>query len=398
MEKFSLLENLIAIAVVIVSGSIIAIRGFIDYKGLKSRDKKNEELQQSFDTIVERLSSESKTSQLSAAILLRRFMSIESIHSKHFKIETINVISSLLRSLPTGVLQKSLADGLVYGKNISGVDLQYTNLQNVYFGAKDFKFLLQKADLFNSNLSYALIDNVDAQGVILYNAILHRCKIKNSDFSYADFRGADLSGTRFINTILTNANFETAHNIPEEIKKNLTDGIYTSSSPVTTDKEEDKKLIFFSMPGSMNPTDRALIDSYRCALIDFGYEVLYYQRDQYPEFGQISKVKADILRSDAMIAFGTKQLFIQKGILHPNMTEEKELHETWYSTPWNELEVGMAMMANIPVLLVKDEALNYGIFDEILSDYSLDTIKCHGNCFDLQRDPNLIKWLSKISH
>lgn len=80
------------------------------------------------------------------------------------------------------------------------------------------------------------------------------------------------------------------------------------------------------------------------------------------------------------------------------MTEEKELHETWYSTPWNELEVGMAMMANIPVLLVKDEALNYGIFDEILSDYSLDTIKCHGNCFDLQRDPNLIKWLSKISH
>ena len=264
------MENLIAIAVVIVSGSIIAIRGFIDYKGLKSRDKKNEELQQSFDTIVERLSSESKTSQLSAAILLRRFMSIESIHSKHFKIETINVISSLLRSLPTGVLQKSLADGLVYGKNISGVDLQYTNLQNVYFGAKDFKFLLQKADLFNSNLSYALIDNVDAQGVILYNAILHRCKIKNSDFSYADFRGADLSGTRFINTILTNANFETAHNIPEEIKKNLTDGIYTSSSPVTTDKEEDKKLIFFSMPGSMNPTDRALIDSYLCALIDFG--------------------------------------------------------------------------------------------------------------------------------
>ena len=71
---------------------------------LNRRQKDREEYLRSFDTVVAQLSSDKKASQLSAAILLR--------------------------TLPTGVFQKTLGDGLAYAGDLSGADLQRTNLQD----------------------------------------------------------------------------------------------------------------------------------------------------------------------------------------------------------------------------------------------------------------------------
>mgnify|MGYP003300398159 FL=1 len=71
---------------------------------LNRRQKDREEYLRSFDTVVAQLSSDKKASQLSAAILMR--------------------------TLPTGVFQKTLGDGLAYAGDLSGADLQRTNLQD----------------------------------------------------------------------------------------------------------------------------------------------------------------------------------------------------------------------------------------------------------------------------
>lgn len=39
--------------------------------------------------------------------------------------------------VPTGVFQKTLADGLAYGHDLSKADLQKTNLQDAYIGSKE---------------------------------------------------------------------------------------------------------------------------------------------------------------------------------------------------------------------------------------------------------------------
>ena len=113
----------------------------------------------------------------------------------------------MLKEGPTGVFQKTLADGLAYAVNLSNVDLQRTNLQDTYLGRKDgTSILMDNTDLFLSDLSYALIEHVDGK-VIFYLSILFCSQIKNCDFSGATFREADLTNTCFKNVILKDADF-----------------------------------------------------------------------------------------------------------------------------------------------------------------------------------------------
>lgn len=82
----------------------------------------------------------------------------------------------------------------------------------------------------------------------------------------------------------------------------------------------------------------------------------------------------NIEKCGAMTAFGTKQTFIKEGVYRPGMNGERTINGGWLSTPWNEVEVGMATMAGIPILLVKDDDIEDGIFDDAISESFISTI------------------------
>lgn len=108
------------------------------YLGIKSKRARREDDISSFDTIVRNLSSADNTMRLASAIMLRRFLNRNVQKSNLFLYqESANVISSMLKILPTGIFQKTLADGLAYTTDLSNMDLQKTNLQDVYLGRKD---------------------------------------------------------------------------------------------------------------------------------------------------------------------------------------------------------------------------------------------------------------------
>lgn len=376
---------------------ILASNWIMEYTGLKSNKRKREEANENFNKVVENLSADNPAAQLSAAVLLRRYLSLKIGKIKYLHQETVNVISSILRTLPIGVYQKTLADGLAYGVDLSDADLQRTNLQNIYLGSKSYKVILHRTDFFMSNLTYGLIDNVDAQEVILYNALLFGTIIKNSDFSKANFVGADLTNSKFTNVILTGANFSKAVNVPKEISDKLVDGIYSSDKPVTTKNAATEKTIFFSMPGYMSKADEMTVLAYRQYLMRLGFDVVYYNRDTYPRFGQLSQIKAAIEKCAAMIAFGTKQTFIKQGTYRPGMNGEREIKDEWLSTPWNEVEVGMATMIGLPILLVKDSDIEDGIFDEVISESFISTMPSNTDVKELDRNQIFSAWLSKIA-
>lgn len=375
---------------------ILASNWIIEYTGIKSRKRRREEANESFDKIVDNLSSDNPAAQLSAAILLRRFLTLKIGKTAYLHTETIDVISSILRTLPDGVYQKTLADGLAFAQDLSAADLQRTNLQNIYLGSKSYRLRLHSTDLFRANLASGLIDNVDARGIILYNATLYGTIIKNSDFSDANFVGADLTNTNFRNVILRGANFSKAINIPAEIETRLVNGIYPTEEPITTTATVSGKTIFFSMPGNMTKSDEITVMAFRQYIMKQGYDVVYYTRDTYPRFGQLSQIKSSIERSAAMIAFGTKQTYIKEGVYRPNMSGERAISNGWLSTPWIEVEVGMATMAGIPILLVKDENIGNGIFDDIISESFISTMPSKTDIKDLDRNQTLCVWLSKI--
>ena len=120
------------VALFTIVGAILSFYIY-DYLGIKSKRVKVAEAKDSFDKIVGNLSSADNTTKLAAAIMLRRFLDGQNKRKRTFLFqESVNVISSMLKVLPTGIFQKTLADGLAHAGNLARVDLQKTKLQDVF--------------------------------------------------------------------------------------------------------------------------------------------------------------------------------------------------------------------------------------------------------------------------
>lgn len=400
---FSETAGIIAI-VAAITAVVVGILKFVinDFFDFKNASKRKEESKDSLTKIIANLSSQENTSKLSAAIMLRRFLNTKiSKEFPYLQKEAINVIASMLKVLPTGVFQKTLADGLAYAVNLSNVDLQRTNLQDTYLGRKDdTRILMDNTDLFLSDLSYALIEHVNGKA-IFYRSILFCSQIKNCDFSGATFREADLTNVCFKNVILKDADFAGAVNIPETIDKELVllDGkrIYPHAEPVTAKHSTLDKSVFFSMPSVMSKENELLTKDYKAYLEGLGYSVIYYIKDDYPSFGQLNRIREKILASSAMVAFGFKQTNIHDATFRPQTNNEEKWNNKWLATPWNEIEVGMGLMKGMPILLVKDPQIDMGIFDNNLSECFVANVSTNDDSRKLAQNKEVVKWLSKIT-
>lgn len=148
-----------------------------------------------------------------AAVISLAILVVSSSQKK--RKESLNAITALLRTLPTGEQQKALGDSLACAGDLSAADLQQTNLQYVYLGDKADKIKMVRTDMYMADLSYAVFENVDASGAI---------------FTYAN-----LTGAKFVNVLLLGANFSQAVNVPSEIKSHLNEkGICVYKEAVST--------------------------------------------------------------------------------------------------------------------------------------------------------------------
>lgn len=245
----------------------------------------------------------------------------------------------------------------------------------------------------------------NAEGAYFYHSILLKTRFKNCNLKRADFRNADLTKTSFENVDLFAAKFDGAINIPEEISAGLDDYIdtdgnvykaYMKEQKVTTRRNSSLCNIFFSIPGCTSAEDNALISEYRKVLEEMNYNVICYTRDQYPQFGQLNKVRKDILQSSAMLVFGFKQIRIDKAIFRPNTKEEEIWKKKWLPIPWNEIEVGLGAMLGLPILLVKDNDIHSGIFDNHLSESFIAIVSANDKIDDVLKGRSFNLWLSKF--
>lgn len=404
---------------VLLAGVIL----YVITKVVRTGNQKRQDTQEQFNRVVEQLSKDNETAQLSAAIILRRFFNAV-IDKDRFRQETINVISSMLKIHPTGIYQKTLGDGLAYAGNLNYADLQRTNMQDLYLGKKNekddakekkgiksksdnddsWKITMDFTDMYGANLSYALVENVVGFGTVFNSAILHHTNIKNCTFRKADFKYADLTNVYFENVKLEGSNFKGAVGIPEEMIEHLEWAdkgtkdeayVYKDTDRFSMDKTKKRggghKTVFFSMPGTLTASEEALILFYQKVLEDKGIDVKCYKRDHYPKDSQLTKVKQTIGQSDAMIAFGLKQIEIKSGRLNPAKKDYQE--DLWLPTPWNEIEVGMGVMANLPILLVRDDKVEIGVFDKVISEYKIKSLSSATPLADIENNGEFIKWL-----
>lgn len=97
-----------------------------------------------------------------------------------------------------------------------------------------------------------------------------------------------------------------------------------------------------------------------------------------------------------MVAFGFKQINIEKGIYRPDTSEEESLNNKWMPTPWNELEIGMGLMKGLPILLVKDAGIDSGAFNNRLRECFTASISADYDLRQLDSNETFTKWCAKI--
>lgn len=385
-----------------VSAIVFAIIKFFDFK---TKSQTLASIRSSFDSIVEKLSSENEIEKISAAILLRRFFdkkTEEGGKRTPYVKETINVIASLLRNLPTCIFQKTLADGLSYTIDLQNVDFQKANFQQSYLGRKDGKAIdISVADFFRADFSQALIDNVIAVKTIFYQARFHQTTIKNSDCQGANFCGTDLLGARFDKVNLLGANFRNAVNIPEVITEHLDqDFVYREKVENNIDrpKEDRKGKVFVSRPAIMTIDQHRYTELFSEYLNKLGVEVRTYNRSEYGNYGQIGKIRTEISQCSGIVIFGFKQLKINSGEYRPFTDEHTDVKDKWLPTPWNNIEVGMALMKGLPVLIIKDPEVNDGIFDDTISESFIHTVVITAGLDSKVFKENINSWLNNFVH
>ena len=97
-----------------------------------------------------------------------------------------------------------------------------------------------------------------------------------------------------------------------------------------------------------------------------------------------------------MIAFGLKQIEIKSGRLNP---DKKEIEEgVWLPTPWNEIEVGMGVMANLPILLVRDDKIEIGVFDKVISEYQIKSLSSATPLENIEANDEFKKWIAMFTN
>ncbi len=170
------------------------------------------------------MASDNATSRMAGAVLLRRFFdrhTEQGAVGRPYIKEAIEVMAGMLREeeqLPR--VQKVLADGLRYARELQGADLQQCDLRNAYVGKKagDERAVdLSRADLYASKCDRASFKEVVAYETVFLEAELRKAVFTDADCRRADFRWAKLDGAKFEGAQIGGAKFEGAEGVPEEI-------------------------------------------------------------------------------------------------------------------------------------------------------------------------------------
>lgn len=209
--------------VAVVGGLLAAVLGLSQYFNYRSKRDRLAAVGASFALTVEALGSDKPTSRMAGAVLLRRFFdrhTEQGVHGRPYVKEAVEVMAGMLREEQPPQLQKVLADGLRYARELQDADLQNCDLRNAYMGKKTgdkWAVDLSRADLYGANCDRASFKEVVACETVFMEAELRKTVFTGADCRGADFRRAKVDGAKFDGAQIGGAKFEGAEGVPDEV-------------------------------------------------------------------------------------------------------------------------------------------------------------------------------------
>jgi hypothetical protein len=119
--------------------------------------------------------------------------------------------------------------------------------------------------------------------------------------------------------------------------------------------------IFFSCPSLLSPNQVMAARLWNHSLQRMGIEPIP------PLSGNVGDALWRTLRrkvesADGALILGLRQLRMDEGRWRPDTIASLEPAK-WWPTPWNHVEAGMAIMAGLPVLVIREAGVSGGVFD-----------------------------------
>lgn len=155
--------------------------------------------------------------------------------------------------------------------------------------------------------------------------------------------------------------------------------------------------VFLSRPTSLASQQKSFCLDIARALEEEGFRPRTLGATDYPSRAPLGEVLDVMLDCKGALILGLRQLRVLSGILKEDTVKQSNVSQMHLPTPWNQIEAGIAVALNLPLLLIREEGVSGGVFDVGASDRFLHqaTMTTDWTRSDAFRKP-FLDWISDV--
>lgn len=126
--------------------------------------------------------------------------------------------------------------------------------------------------------------------------------------------------------------------------------------------------VFVSRPTAVNPEQGPFCDALVDVLAGEGLQARTLGVTDYPGMAPLAEVLALMGECNGALALGLRQLHVETGEAKAGTSAAAMVTDLYLSTPWNQIEAGMAVALGRPLLVAREKGVEGGVFDIGSSD------------------------------
>lgn len=119
--------------------------------------------------------------------------------------------------------------------------------------------------------------------------------------------------------------------------------------------------VFLGAPSILTPDQQTKLEQWVVWLERQPFQVIRLGRDSHGEdpWRTLSRL---LSRVDGVVLLGFRQLDARDSVWRPD-TKEEAASSSWWTSPWLQLEAGMAVASALPVLVAPEAGVKEGVFN-----------------------------------
>ncbi len=155
--------------------------------------------------------------------------------------------------------------------------------------------------------------------------------------------------------------------------------------------------IFLSKPNTLCSAQQKVDKFLMELLFKRGFEPLTLKHHDDPLVSPVEKIGWLMRSCQGAIVMGFSQVRISEGTFGHNTFAESRLQDVVFASPWNQVESGMALMLNLPLLLICEEEVYGGVFDPDSSNTTIHRINLETAKYEMVLRELLDQWCSLVA-